>query len=58
MKTRKNLLYQFLPFVFSLLIGCGATDSSDDNNDQSIPLDGRGGGIIAFYSERDGNAEI
>jgi len=24
----------------------------------SIPLDGRGGGVIAFYSERDGNAEI
>jgi len=27
-------------------------------NAQIVPLDGRGGGIIAFYSERDGNSEI
>jgi TolB protein len=50
MKKRRNLFSQFLPFVFSMLIGCVATDSSDDNIDQNIPIDGRGGGIIAFYS--------
>jgi TolB protein len=26
--------------------------------DGSVPLDGRGGGLIAFYSERDGDSEI
>ena len=56
----KSLLSCVLMIV-QLLIGCGSSDNDNginDNNNQVIPLDGRGGGLITFYSERDGNSEI
>jgi len=33
---------------------CGCSVNADNDNQQIIPLDGRGGGIIAFASERGG----
>ena len=45
--------------VLVALLGCGGAVTSDKSSgDQGVPLDGRGGGLITFYSERDGNAEI
>src|SRR4030042_2776347 len=56
----KNYFKQFMVIATTLLllICCQATDSSDENkNDQDTPLDGRGGGYIAFQSERHGPKE-
>lgn len=44
-----------------LLAGCvflSCDDSENANNDNTAVIDGSGGGIIAFYSDRDGNPEI
>jgi TolB protein len=44
MKLTKKFFEYFLVILFLMLIGCGATG----NNGNNIPLDGRGGGVIAF----------
>jgi TolB protein len=51
MKMRKLAasFKRFLPVLLSLLMGGGAADSSiEKNSRRNIPLDGRGGGVIAF----------
>jgi uncharacterized protein (TIGR02145 family) len=37
MKSRKNFLSNFLTIVLLIVIGCGTTDSSGDNNNQNPP---------------------
>ena len=48
MEIRKNFFKHLLIIHLLVLTGCGATDSSDEYNNQNIPLDGRDGGVIAF----------
>ena len=48
MEIRKNFFKLLLIIHLLVLTGCGATDSSDEYNNQNIPLDGRDGGVIAF----------
>jgi Tol biopolymer transport system component len=53
----------FVPLcvLFMALGACGAGTTPTPATPTATPvppLDGRGGGVLAFYSERDGNAEI
>ncbi|OGU57039.1 MAG: hypothetical protein A2V66_05615 [Ignavibacteria bacterium RBG_13_36_8] len=57
MKIKKISKFIFIVLLLSSAHFCQDEGSEPSNN--SIPtLDGRGGGLIAFYSERDGNPEI
>ena len=58
MKLANRLFKQFISVILLFLVCCKTTDSSNGNNDeQNTPLDGEGGGYIAFQSERHGPKE-
>jgi len=44
-------------FVLLFVFSCCGTESNGSKDNQNIPLDGRGGGLIAFQSERNGPNE-
>jgi Tol biopolymer transport system component len=57
MKTRLTITSGLAALLLSG--ACTSTGEEMDSSTDPTPiLDGRGGGVIAFYSERDGNAEI
>lgn len=54
LKRRRAFLTTIVLFTLTFAAACNQAPLPD----QSAPLDGRGGGFIAFHSYRDGNSEI
>jgi len=47
-----------LALALFVMISCSGQQDGNEPDIDNIPLDGRNGGFIAFYSDRNGNSDI